>query len=89
MDLIPVGPLTHGDGNPSFFKVILLSRDADLDPPLRLIHLLNQPVTREALQQPRVVESDARRWRGLTGDLTPERYDKVTKLFDEIERQLR
>lgn len=38
-------------------------------------------------QPPRAVERDAQRWRSLTSDLTPEQYDKVTKLLDEIERQ--
>jgi hypothetical protein len=38
-------------------------------------------------QPPRVVERDALRWRNLTNDLTPEQYEKVTKILDEAERQ--
>lgn len=38
-------------------------------------------------QPPRAVERDAQRWRALTDDLTPEQYEKVTKLLDEIERE--
>jgi len=40
-------------------------------------------------QPPRVVERDAQSWRSLTNDLTPEQYEKVTKLLDEIEREQR
>lgn len=38
-------------------------------------------------QPPRAIERDAQRWRSLINDLTPEQYEKVTKLLDEIERQ--
>ena len=38
-------------------------------------------------QPPRAVERDAQRWRSLTSDLTPEQYEQVTKLLEEIERQ--
>ena len=38
-------------------------------------------------QPPRAVERDAQRWRSFTSDLTPDQYEKVTKLLEEIERQ--